>query len=113
MSDVYECPKCNSQDVYFGTKTILGGLGGIYGNRSKDVRRPFCRTCDIEAVPLKRESKGNAQALPIVLIGVGVVWILTYYISGTGFPLPALGPLNIAIGFGIMLVGFVLTAKKR
>ena len=113
MSNVYECPKCNSQDVYFGAKTILGGIGGIYGNRSKDVRRPFCRTCDIEALPLKGESKGSSQAVAIVLIGIGLLWILMYYVSGTGLPLPAFGAFNIAIGVGVMFAGFILTARKR
>lgn len=113
MSAVYECPKCNSQDVYFGNKTIVGGIGGIYGNRSKDVRRPFCRTCDIEALPLKGESKGSPQALALVLIGIGIVWILTYYVSGTGLPLPALGAFNIAAAFAVMFAGFLLTTRKR
>jgi hypothetical protein len=113
MSAVYECPKCNSQDVYFGNKTIVGGIGGIYGNRSKDVRRPFCRTCDIEALPLKGESKPSLLPLAYLLIVFGLIWIMTYYVSGTGLPLPPLGAFNIAVGFAVMLVGFILTTRKR
>ena len=36
-----------------------------------------------------------------------------YYVSGTGLPLPAFGAFNIAIGFGVMFAGFILTARKR
>ena len=91
----------------------MGGIGGIWGNRSKDVRRPFCRTCDIEALPVQGESKGKPQALAFVLMGVGLLWILTFYISGAVLPLPGLGAFNILIGFAVMLAGFILTTRKR
>ena len=64
-------------------------------------------------MPLKVESKGRSQAFTFVLIGIGLLWILMYYVSGTGLPLPAFGAFNIAIGFGVMFAGFILTARKR
>ena len=47
------------------------------------------------------------------LMLVGLVWILVYYISGTVWPVPQLGPWNIAVGFGIMFAGFLMTTRWR
>jgi hypothetical protein len=43
----------------------------------------------------------------------GLAWILTYYISGTGWPIPAIGAWNIAVGFGIMFIGFLMTTRWK
>ncbi len=59
MSNEFQCPKCGGHDTYMANKTIMGGIGGIYGNRSKDVMKPFCRTCDIEALPISKIQKAN------------------------------------------------------
>lgn len=117
MSTVFQCPKCGSQDVYKGNKTILGGIGGIYGNRSKDVLRSFCRVCDIEALPLNSRPEGTALILPLSLLGIGLVWIFTYYVTSGQFPLGTATPLNLSnwnilIGFGITMVGFLLSRRK-
>lgn len=42
---------------------------------------------------------------------LGLVWIVVYYITsaGLGLPIPALGQANIFIGFGLVLVGFLMT----
>ena len=49
---------------------------------------------------------------------VGLVWILTFYISSARYPLGSaafldLGNWNILIGFGIAMVGFVMTTKWK
>lgn len=44
---------------------------------------------------------------------VGFLWILTYYIFGTDYPIPGLGSANLIIGFGILLVGLLLTTRWR
>ena len=43
---------------------------------------------------------------------LGLVWIVTYYISGQ-YPIPGLDALNIAIGFGIAFIGFLMTLRWR
>jgi hypothetical protein len=48
----------------------------------------------------------------------GLVWILTFYISSARYPLGSATPLdlsnwNILIGFGIAMVGFVMTTKWK
>ena len=119
MSIVFQCPKCGSQDVYEGKKTILGGIGGIWGNRSKDVLRKFCRACDIEALPVLNSGpegtaspKGTGSILPFSLMGVGLVWVLIYYLTSGLFPIPGIANFNIIVGFGITVIGFVLTTRK-
>jgi hypothetical protein len=47
------------------------------------------------------------------LMLLGLAWILTYYISGIGWPVPTLGAWNIAVGFGIMFVGFLMTTRWK
>lgn len=49
MAPTYVCPKCKGKDVYFANKQKITGIGGIYGNRQKEFKAPFCRKCDIEA----------------------------------------------------------------
>ena len=47
------------------------------------------------------------------LMLLGLAWILTYYISGIGWPIPTIGAWNIAVGFGIMFVGFLMTTRWK
>lgn len=44
---------------------------------------------------------------------IGLLWIITYYISGATLPIPGLDAWNIAIGFGIVFVGFMMTLRWR
>lgn len=67
-----------------------------------------------ESVKAKKSNEGNpAWFLPVTLtfLVVGLVWIMVYYISQTVYPLGSgtpinLGPGNIIVGFGLMMVGF-------
>lgn len=44
---------------------------------------------------------------------LGLVWIIVFYVSGSQFPIPDLGPWNIMVGFGIMFIGFLMTTRWR
>lgn len=84
----------------------------------------------------RRKPKSQAPARPVVLgedeaenptwykvtmfgfMVVGLIWILTFYISSARYPLGSATPLdlsnwNILIGFGIAMVGFVMTTKWK
>lgn len=53
---------------------------------------------------------------PPVMVGlmvIGLIWTATFYISGQKYPVPALGGWNIAVGFGLMLAGFVMTTRWK
>lgn len=38
---------------------------------------------------------------------LGLIWVITYYINAN-YPIPGIAAWNLAIGFAIMMVGFVL-----
>tara|TARA_B100000902_G_C26637117_1_gene587285 strand:+ start:184 stop:420 length:237 start_codon:yes stop_codon:yes gene_type:complete len=59
------------------------------------------------------DNPGWLKPLMFSLMLIGLAWILTYYISGIGWPIPAIGAWNIAAGFGIMFLGFLLTTRWR
>jgi len=48
----------------------------------------------------------------------GLFWIITYYISSTAYPLGSgtpfnIGAGNILTGFGLIMVGFVMSSRWR
>jgi hypothetical protein len=49
------------------------------------------------------------------LLVVGLAWIVVYYLALPDhvFPVPVLGAWNLAVGFGIMMAGFVMTTRWR
>ncbi|UUT34352.1 cell division protein CrgA [Microbacterium elymi] len=58
----------------------------------------------------------NAVWFKPIMIGlmlVGLVWVLVFYLSGSQFPIPGIGAWNLAIGFGIAFVGFLMTTRWR
>jgi len=63
----------------------------------------------------KEEGDNPAWFKPVMfgLMLLGLAWILTYYISGTGWPVPPLGAWNIGVGFAIMFVGFLMTTRWK
>ena len=42
---------------------------------------------------------------------LGLLWIVLYYVTSTNLqlPIPVLGQANIFVGFGLVLVGFLMT----
>lgn len=44
---------------------------------------------------------------------VGLLWVITYYISDQQFPVASLGSWNILIGLGIAMIGFLMTPRWR
>jgi hypothetical protein len=72
------------------------------------------------------KSKNSEDALnPVwfkpVMFGfmiVGLFWIITYYVTSAQFPLGAATPLNLSnwnilIGFGIAMVGFMMSTRWK
>lgn len=78
-----------------------------------------------EEVQLRRVAREMSQdefASPtplwyrVIMFGLmilGVLWIMTYYISQTAYPIAALGTLNLVVGVGLMMVGLVMTTRWR
>ncbi|BCT74316.1 hypothetical protein SCMU_01580 [Sinomonas cyclohexanicum] len=47
------------------------------------------------------------------LMVVGLLWIITFYVTQGLFPLPELGNWNIMIGFAVAITGFLMTLRWR
>lgn len=61
--------------------------------------------------------EGNPRWLVPVMVGLmvlGLVWVVTTYITAPSYyPIPALEQWNLAIGFTLIIAGFVLTTRWR
>lgn len=63
---------------------------------------------------LQLEDQGLPTWYRVTMFGLlllGLAWIIVFYISGGLFPISAVGNWNVAIGFGIAMVGFFMTMK--
>lgn len=77
----------------------------------------MARTDDLDSQP----SRGDADTpnpvwfkpLMIGFMLLGLVWVLVFYISGARWPIPGIDGWNLAIGFGIALIGFLMTTRWR
>jgi hypothetical protein len=47
------------------------------------------------------------------LMIIGLLWIITFYISEGTLPVGAWGSWNIVAGFGIAIAGFLMTTRWR
>ncbi|GMA33103.1 cell division protein CrgA [Litorihabitans aurantiacus] len=47
------------------------------------------------------------------LLVLGLVWVVTTYLTSGAWPIPPLGSWNLAVGFGFILVGFGMTMRWR
>jgi hypothetical protein len=48
------------------------------------------------------------------LMLLGLAWVVVFYISGSAMlPVPTLGNWNILIGFGLLMIGFMMTIGWR
>jgi len=61
--------------------------------------------------------KPNPRWFVPVMIGlmlIGLVWVVTYYISGAHeYPVPQIGRWNLGAGFAFMMAGFLMTTRWR
>ena len=48
------------------------------------------------------------------LMLAGLAWVVVFYISGSAMlPVPAIGNWNILVGFGFIMIGFLMTVGWR
>lgn len=48
------------------------------------------------------------------LMLLGLAWVVVFYISGSAMlPVPTLGNWNILVGFGLLMIGFMMTIGWR
>lgn len=47
------------------------------------------------------------------LMLLGLLWVVTFYVSEAKYPIPNIGYWNLGIGFGLMISGFLMTTRWR
>ncbi|EYT54702.1 hypothetical protein H490_0107325 [Leucobacter sp. UCD-THU] len=66
-----------------------------------------------ETAPSRKDAPNPVWFKPVMFgfMLLGLIWIVLYYITSTTLqlPVPALGQANIFVGFGLVLVGFLMT----
>jgi hypothetical protein len=65
-----------------------------------------------KAAPPKPNPRWWAPVMVTLMI-LGLLWIVVFYIAQQAYPVPGIGYWNLAIGFGILLVGFGMTTRWR
>jgi hypothetical protein len=49
----------------------------------------------------------------VTLLVLGLLWIVIYYITEYKYPIGAIGVWNLAIGFVLLMGGFIMTMRWR
>lgn len=88
----------------------------------KDVSKQSAQKADrlskaaarAEAAELRREAPNPVWFKPLMFgfMLLGLIWIIVYYITSTTsmpLPIPALAQGNLFVGFGLVLIGFMMT----
>ena len=44
---------------------------------------------------------------------LGLLWVVVYYVTQTEYPIESLGNWNMAIGFGLIAIGFGLATRWK
>lgn len=81
---------------------------------SKSDAKQALRLSKAEAAELRREAPNPVWFKPLMFgfMLLGLIWIVTFYITAgtaTPLPVPQLGQANIFVGFGLVLIGFMMT----
>ena len=92
----------------------MGDAGGVSRVRlSRMAKNP---KDPLATGPSYSERDDNPPWFKPIMFGLmllGLAWILVYYISASMWPIPTIGAWNIAVGFGIMFVGFLMTTRWK
>lgn len=51
--------------------------------------------------------------LMVACFVVGLLWVVVYYITQTEYPIAGIGLWNMGVGFGLIIVGFILSTKWK
>ena len=51
--------------------------------------------------------------LMVTMMVLGLLWVVVYYVTQTEYPVESLGNWNMAIGFGLISVGFALATRWK
>jgi hypothetical protein len=75
--------------------------------RSKAVYTPPPRSAKAKVSP-----RWLAPTMLASLL-IGLVWIVVFYVSQQNYPIHALGPVNLVVGFAFLVTGVALSTRWR
>ena len=83
--------------------------------RTKKVYTPPAdmRPQDRTTVAKKKPSPTWVPITALVLIVVGIGWLVTYYLSGTMYPVASWTYWNLAVGFGALVASLIVLSRWR
>lgn len=110
-----------------GAKAAKSGTGGTRekGTRTQRLRsgnprrRASAKTAGADtaaAQRVKAQRVGNPGWFVPVMLGlmiIGLLWVVTFYITGEQYPVEAWGFWNLGAGFAFILAGFAMTTRWR
>ncbi len=68
------------------------------------------------ATPARKKGPSPRWLAPLMLVlfGIGILWLVVYYLSEGNMPVAGeLGAFNLLVGFGFIILGFVLSTQWR
>ena len=78
------------------------------------IRRRFAFTPPKERSDAVRIGSPRWLApLMVACFVVGLLWVVVYYVTQTDYPIGSIGLWNMAIGFGLIIVGFILSTRWK
>jgi len=82
---------------------------------SKKRKKPvYTGSREIGGSPRKRPSPVWLAPLMLALFLIGIVWLVVFYLAEGDMPLTGdLGNGNLLIGFGFIVLGFILSTQWR
>ena len=83
--------------------------------RTKKVYTPPAdlRPQDRTTVTRKKPSPTWVPLTAMLLILVGIGWLVTYYLSGTMYPVASWSYWNLAVGFGALVASLIVLSRWR
>lgn len=63
--------------------------------------------------PKPKESPRWWVPTAVVLMVVGMLWVVITYVIEAAGPIPGIGQWNLAVGFVVLLGGFLMTLRWR
>ena len=96
--------------------------GGRRAARSGDPSRRAVADAQDAAVEAKQRHKRKAQKIgnpawfvPVMLglMVIGLIWVVTFYITQERYPVASWGRWNLGAGFVFILSGFAMTTKWK
>jgi hypothetical protein len=65
--------------------------------------------------PSKKPMANPPWFVPVMLglMLLGLLWVVTFYITSGSYPIPNINYWNLIIGFGLMISGFMMTTRWR